>query len=298
MEGPGVVVGKSVGAKSKRGATEGAPALASRAVLSRESRFPRPWENEALSPPDRFALYKQYIEGEIAKLTDLAKRLDDPQSGDAVLQILCSEPGRLARRRVADALGKNVAAFARVSAAKAPKQGEELARHIVAGLRMSDGVYSLQVPRNVDDMTALRALDRFAANICRQCTVYEHDFGRYQALPSVVERDISQPRTVKLVPVVENTEYRMRSVQGEYLDRQGMRFAEPIEQALLALAYACKTRGGDLFNGRMVRGTLNSECLMMTEPYGLRLLTRRCDEENLYIAASGALVSWAVMSGC
>lgn len=98
-----------------------------------------------------------------------------------------------------------------------------------------------------------------------------------------------QPRIVRVFPIVPGTRGRSRDQQANFPSSRGFRFAEPIEQAFVAAAFACKTDGRDVFQDLWARGSLAGHALTVSRITGGRVSTSCDDAAHSDAAASGAL---------
>ena len=129
--------------------------------------------------------------------------------------------------------------------------GPEIVEKILRSWHLElDGLVSLTIPAGIGDMDALRSLNhcfRTRHHDPVRDAVSAGDFDWYSRTASVAHRDVSQPRIVRVLPIVPGTRGLSRDQQANFLSSEGLRFAEPIEQALVAAAFACKTDGRDVF---------------------------------------------------
>lgn len=101
-------------------------------------------------------------------------------------------------------------------------------------------------------------------------------------------RDMTQPREVTIIAVVEGTADKNRADQEKVLAKQGLRFADERDQALAAALHACLNDGRDLFKRYWVRGSVPGFVLSTDRSRGVCVV--RCIDVfdfNLF-AASGS----------
>lgn len=72
-------------------------------------------------------------------------------------------------------------------------------------------------------------------------------------LESVSKRNIEQPRKIPIYFIVKGTRNKTFEEQLEIVDRQGLVPADPIEQLLTAMAFACLYPSTDPFRSQLVR---------------------------------------------
>lgn len=155
-----------------------------------------------------------------------------------------------------------------------------------------DGLVSLTVPAGVGDLEALRSLNhcfRSRHHEPARDAVSAGDFEWYSRTASVAQRDVSQPRVVRVLPIVPGTRGLSRDEQMNHLRSEGLRFAEPIEQALVAAAFACKSEGRDVFQDLWARGSLPGHALTVSRITGTRVCSSYDDGAYSNVAACGAL---------
>jgi hypothetical protein len=171
--------------------------------------------------------------------------------------------------------------------------GPEVVEKILRSWHLElDGMVSLTVPAGIGDMDALRSLNhcfRSRHQDSVRDAVSAGDFDWYSRTASVALRDVSQPRIVRVLPIVPGTRGLSRDPQANLLSSEGLRFAEPIEQALVAAAFACKTDGRDVFQDLWARGSLAGHALTVSRITGTRVCTSYDDGAYSNVAASGAL---------
>ncbi|MFM7803108.1 MAG: hypothetical protein ACKPGK_01245 [Verrucomicrobiota bacterium] len=115
------------------------------------------------------------------------------------------------------------------------------------------------------------------------------DFDGYSRTASVAQRDLSRPRVVRELPIVPGSRGLPREQQVDLLRSAGLRFAEPIEQALVAAAFACKSDGRDVFQDFWARGSMPGHALTVSRITGTRVCTSYDDGPYSNVAACGAL---------
>lgn len=204
-------------------------------------------------------------------------------------------------RFMAEMPGMNAGRGSAIPATSAPpapppeiaSSGPEVVEKILRSWRLElDGVISLTIPAGVGDMDALRSLNhcfRTRHHDPARDAVSVGDFDWYSRTAAVSQREVSQPRVVRVLPIVPGTRGLTRDEQANLLGSEGLRFAEPIEQALVAAAFACKTDGRDVFQDLWARGSLAGHALTVSRITGTRVCTSYDDGAYSNVAASGAL---------
>ena len=171
--------------------------------------------------------------------------------------------------------------------------GPEVVEKILRSWHLElDGMVSLTIPAGVADMDALRSLNhcfRARHHDPVRDAVSAGDFNCCSRAASVSQRDLSQPRVVRVLPIVPGTRGLSLDEQVNLLSSEGLRFAEPIEQALVAAAFACKTDGRDVFQDLWARGSLAGHALTVSQITSTRVCTSYDDGAYSNVAASGAL---------
>jgi hypothetical protein len=171
--------------------------------------------------------------------------------------------------------------------------GPEVAAEILASWHPDpEGLVTLTVPAGVGDLDALRSLNqafRSRHSELGRDAVSSGDFDWYSRTASVAQRDVSRPRVVRLLPIVPGSRSLSREQQGDLLRSGGLRFAEPIEQALAAAAFACKSDGRDVFQDFWARGSLPGHAMTVSRITGTRVCTSYDDGPYSNVAACGAL---------
>ena len=171
--------------------------------------------------------------------------------------------------------------------------GPEVVEKILRSWHLElDGMVSLTIPAGLADMDALRSLNhcfRARHHDPVRDAVSAGDFNCCSRAASVSQRDLSQPRVVRVLPIVPGTRGLSRDEQVNLLSSEGLRFAQPIEQALVAAAFACKTDGRDVFQALWARGSLAGHALTVSQITSTRVCTSYDDGAYSNVAASGAL---------
>jgi hypothetical protein len=156
----------------------------------------------------------------------------------------------------------------------------------------ASGIISFTVPAGVSDLVALRSFNRLFRrkypDFARDA-LSAGDLDWYCRTAAVAQREVSMPRQVRVMPVVNGTRGLTREGQLKVLGGEGLRFAEPIEQALVAAAFACKWDGEDAFNDLWARGAVSGHALTVSRITGTRVCTSYDDGAYSNVAASGAL---------
>ena len=171
--------------------------------------------------------------------------------------------------------------------------GPEVAAEILASWHPDpEGMVVLTVPAGVGDLEALRSLNQAFRSRHPELgrdAVSSGDFDWYSRTASVAQRDVSRPRVVRLLPIVPGSRSLSREQQGDLLRSGGLRFAEPIEQALAAAAFACKSDGRDVFQDFWARGSLPGHAMTVSRITGTRVCTSYDDGPYSNVAACAAL---------
>jgi hypothetical protein len=164
------------------------------------------------------------------------------------------------------------------------------ARKIVESLVVDkDGFFNLTIPAHFSDIDAMKALVYRKRHPTRICATIPSDYlNWYARQPGVKARDVTQERTIRIIPLVKGTLGKDRSEQEKVLNKAQLTFAAPEELALVVAAYACKTYGNNLIKFRWLRTTVrNNRALATNEKGCLRVVTYH-DKDNLaYAGASG-----------
>lgn len=153
-----------------------------------------------------------------------------------------------------------------------------IANDVIDSLQIDkQGIANLTIPSHCGDIFALEALNTFLKINRPQfgCdAVNVRDLNWYAGLQSVTSRILSEPRVIFMRPVVQGARSNIREKMAEILKKRGMKFADPIEQALTAAAYACKENGKDIFKGDCVRGSIPGKSLKCTRGIGFAVIDR------------------------
>jgi hypothetical protein len=121
------------------------------------------------------------------------------------------------------------------------------------------GYATVTIPAYTSDLEALVAL-----NVCfrklhpafKRDAIYTGDLEWYGALESVTQRDTTMPRRISIQTLVPSTQGKTYKQQERVLELRRLEPADPLEQALVAAAYACANKGKDIFQGKWVRGAI------------------------------------------
>ena len=171
--------------------------------------------------------------------------------------------------------------------------GPEVAAEILASWHPDpEGLVTLTVPAGVGDLDALQFLNqafRSRYSEMGRDAVSSGDFDWYFRTASVAQRDLSRPRVVRVLPIVPGSRGLPREQQVDLLRSAGLRFAEPIEQALAAAAFACKSDGRDVFQDFWARGSMPGHALTVSRITGTRVCTSYDDGPYSNVAACGAI---------
>jgi hypothetical protein len=151
---------------------------------------------------------------------------------------------------------------------------------------------SLVIPSYISDEDAMHALNmRFRELFPEEhrAAIYEAHLDRILNAGDGSGRRAREPRVIKLIAVVPSTTKMTRDQQAVALQRKGLMFAHPIEQALAAAAFACKNNGGDLFEGLYARGSVPGFALYTDQDIGVDVHRYDGDSGGFSnVAASGS----------
>ena len=151
---------------------------------------------------------------------------------------------------------------------------DRLASSIIDSLQISrNGTVQLKIPAGVSNLQVLEALnDHF-----KQLNPEGARSGVALLQLSSVLRATgavgvsTEERSLEILPVISATSGQSREQQSYYLERRGMKFAELGDLAVVALAYACKEGGKDLFGGMLVRTSTPGCTLYTNSRYGVMI---------------------------
>ena len=122
----------------------------------------------------------------------------------------------------------------------------------------ADGFVSLVIPGDVTDRGAIKALNtRFRELFPEKSNdaINETEALFLLGIGSEQRRGLGTPRTIKVLPVVPGTIHMSRDEQSEVLRKKGLVFANSLEQAFAAAAWACQRNEQAMFNGLHARGS-------------------------------------------
>jgi hypothetical protein len=150
---------------------------------------------------------------------------------------------------------------------------------------------NLVIPSYISDEDAMHALNKRYRELFPEKNgdaIYEAHLNVILNAGDGSGRRAREPRVIKLIAVVPSTTNMTRDQQAEALQRKGVTFPHPIEQALAAAAFACKQDGGDLFNNLVVRGSVPGFALVTGRLRGVCVAGSYVDRDNFNVAASGS----------
>jgi hypothetical protein len=137
---------------------------------------------------------------------------------------------------------------------------DKIARSILDSLVITKGGYvALTIPAQTSDLEALIALNAYFRTLhpaFKRDAIYTGDLEWYGALESVTQRDTTMPRRISIQTLVPSTQGKTYKQQERVLELRRLEPADPLEQALVAAAYACANKGKDIFQGKWVRGAI------------------------------------------
>jgi hypothetical protein len=134
----------------------------------------------------------------------------------------------------------------------------------------TENFVNLVIPPDISDEDAMHALNkRFHELFPGKAPVFIHEIDMEAILSAGAGSGhrARGPRVIKVIGVVLETQGMTREQQADALQRKGLTFAHPIEQALAAAAFACKNQGGDLFKTLSVRGSVPEFALINAPPF-------------------------------
>jgi len=137
-------------------------------------------------------------------------------------------------------------------------------------------------------MHALNARFREMFPDKERAAIYEPDIEQILDAGGGCGRISRAPRIIRLIGVVPDTTNKTRDQQAEVLQKKGLTFPHPIEQALAAAAYACKRSGEDLFNDLFVRGSVPGFALFTFQNGGVYVAGCYGARGGHNVAASGS----------
>ncbi|MEY4669369.1 MAG: hypothetical protein RL518_2068, partial [Pseudomonadota bacterium] len=154
----------------------------------------------------------------------------------------------------------------------------------------STGLSTFTIPAGVSDIEAMEGVNEYFRKHLRQFerdAIVAKDFKWYE--DNLPVRDMTQPREVAIIAVVQGTAGMYRASQEKILAKQGLRFADERDQALAAALHACVNGGEDLFKKYGVRGSVPGLALGSNQS-GAVFVFRSHDVYDDYrvIAASGS----------
>jgi hypothetical protein len=243
----------------------------------------REWEDRSLSPERRLATYSAYILRELAAQNAALSCLSESE-GDALratkdYQWLLQESQAILR--------------CELTATTFCIRMDTLAQVILDSFYIDrEGFHHLMIPAGVGDIEAIKELNRYFAEKnprflaeIKMNAFDEVDLPRLEVIGGARDRDINQPRIIEMIPIVPGTVDVWLKIQREVLSKLGLEFVPEIEQALVALAFAClgdaritETVSGikfplipDMFEGKRARGASVVSGMMNNLVEGLHL---------------------------
>jgi hypothetical protein len=155
----------------------------------------------------------------------------------------------------------------------------------------TENFVNLVIPPGVSDEDAMHALNKRFRELfpdAERAAIYEGDLDKILNAGDGSGRRAREPRLIKLIAVVPGTTKMTRDQQAKVLQQKGLKFPHPIEQALAAAAFACKNKGGDLFEDRYVRGSVPGFALYTALSRGVYVTWCHGGRDSSFVAASGS----------
>jgi hypothetical protein len=152
------------------------------------------------------------------------------------------------------------------------------------------GFVNLVIPSDISDQDAMHALNSKFRELFPEkdrAAIWEDYVERILTCGGGNSTTRSGRREIKLIGVVDGTEGKNREDQGKVLTQKGLVFSHPIDQALAAAAFACKQEGEDLFEDKIVRGSVPGFALNTHQHCGVYVYGYRVDGYG-DVAASGS----------
>jgi hypothetical protein len=152
------------------------------------------------------------------------------------------------------------------------------------------GFVNLTIPPDISDEGAIRALNERFKELFpdkKRGAIHEPDIEKILGADDGSGRSPGDPRKVRLLGVVPGTTGMTRDEQRRYLKNWDLVFPHPAEQALAAIAYACKCDAEDLFKGIFARSAIAPHSLGTDRSVGLWDSWHSDVLDNDNLAASG-----------
>ena len=151
----------------------------------------------------------------------------------------------------------------------------EKALAILDTARLTPDYFYVKILEGISDFEAIDSLnclfrERFTS--LHRDAMDLADLPWLMKLESVSKRNIEQPRKIPIYFIVKGTRNKTFEEQLEIVDRQGLVPADPIEQLLTAMAFACLYPSTDPFRSQLVRGAVPDAALFHTKSHGVRTL--------------------------
>ncbi len=149
----------------------------------------------------------------------------------------------------------------------------EVALAILDTAKLMPNYFYIKILEGVSDFDAIDSLnclfrDRFTS--LRRDAMDSADLPWLMKLECVRQRNIEEPRKIPIHFIVKGTRNKSFEEQLEIVDHQGLVPANPIEQLLTAMAFACLYPGTDPFRSQLVRGSVPDAALFNTKSHGVR----------------------------
>lgn len=267
---------------------------------SRRVSAVKPWEDLSLPAATRFGNFKRGIKDELAQLErEVQRNVVDYNApalrnlfGQSKMGALLADAGWALKIRSAD----DFAYLYEKRAAYSARQRLELlkgANKILCDYRLDrDGLHALRIPRGVSDLDALKMLDLLLIERAPQLgheAIDASAIGWLRRSAAVQHRDLSRPRDIRLVLMVPGTEGKDRDRQERIVEKAGMVFAQPIEQALVIAAALCARDGQNPIRGVALRGAGYTGA-MTNLPIGPLMVHPRYPERDQYAAGASGVI--------
>lgn len=169
---------------------------------------------------------------------------------------------------------------------------KRIASAITRSLGTYEGMTRLTIPAGISDIVAMQSLNiaiRVAYIKDARDAIARQDLSYYATLPTVIDRDINEPRHIWIQVVVPGTERATRREQEQVLLAKGMTFADTLSVALVAAAYSCVTKKADLFKGFWIRTNEPNIALATDREQGVMRVNCPIPLHKFKVAAAGML---------
>jgi hypothetical protein len=153
------------------------------------------------------------------------------------------------------------------------------------------GFVNLVIPPDISDQDAMHALNSKFRELFpdkNRAAIFEEHIEQILTCGGGNSTNRSGRREIKVIGVVDGTVRKNREDQGKVLTKKGLVFSHPIDQALAAAAYACKQEGENLFEDKLVRGSVPGFALGTNQNAGVGVAGYSDDHDRSIVAASGS----------